>query len=641
LGFPLGRNPLYDPPVHGVVPTLPPSSAAAIVPPAASSPGGAASEPLPSSSPLVAAAAAAAAALPEPLPWRRAAAAAAELRYGYGSTLPPPPPPPPSVGSQQPPPPPYYQSSQFPPPYEQQPPPPPPPPSSLPRTSPAPPPSAPPPPPPALSTQRTHHHHHHNPNSKEPSAAAAPRQQKPVAPASGKPSAYPHGQSGPVETEEERRMRKKREYEKQKQEERRQQLMLKQSQATVAHKTQMRPQHGSMAGFRNELPDPTAQPKLLALNTDKDRYTKYTITSLEKLYKPKLYPEQDLGIPLDLLDISIYNPPPIYSPITPEDEELLRDDEVVTPIKQDGIRRKERPSDIGVSWLVKTQYISPISMDEAKMSITEKQAKEMRETKEGRNSFLENLNSREKQIQAIEESFKAAKLPPVHQTKPAMEAEWVQPLLPDFDRYDDRFVMVTFDGEPTVDSEQYNKLESSVRDEYESQALMKSFVVNGSDPAKPEKFLAYMVPAPEEITKDVYDENEELSYSWIREYHWDVRGDDADDPTTYLMTFGDGAARYLPLPTKLVLQKKKAKEGRSGDDVEHFPVPSRITVRRKSAVAVIENKELEEISRKHEKADDRNSKRQRSFDDDDDMERQHKYMHTDGDQFSGEDDMSD
>lgn len=42
-----------------------------------------------------------------------------------------------------------------------------------------------------------------------------------------------------------------------------------------------------------------------------------------------------------------------------------------------------------------------------------------------------------------------------------------------------------------------------------------------------------------------------------------------------------------------------------------------------------------------EKADDRNSKRQRSFDDDDDMERQHKYMHTDGDQFSGEDDMSD
>jgi RNA polymerase II-associated factor 1 len=89
-----------------------------------------------------------------------------------------------------------------------------------------------------------------------------------------------------------------------------------------------------------------------------------------------------------------------------------------------------------------------------------------------------------------------------------------------------------------------------------------------------------------------------------------VRGDDKDDPTTYLVTFDkEEGAKYLvigfvysvlqlvsendsfhisvtyafiyffqPLPTKLVLQKKKAKEGRSGDEIEHFPVPSRITV---------------------------------------------------------------
>ena len=39
-----------------------------------------------------------------------------------------------------------------------------------------------------------------------------------------------------------------------------------------------------------------------------------------------------------------------------------------------------------------------------------------------------------------------------------------------------------------------------------------------------------------------------------------------------------------PLPTKLVLQKKKAKEGRSGDEIEHFPVPSRITVSRTATI---------------------------------------------------------
>lgn len=36
------------------------------------------------------------------------------------------------------------------------------------------------------------------------------------------------------------------------------------------------------------------------------RFTRYTITSLEKMYKPELHVEPDLGIPLDLLDLSVY-----------------------------------------------------------------------------------------------------------------------------------------------------------------------------------------------------------------------------------------------------------------------------------------------------------------------------------------------
>lgn len=47
----------------------------------------------------------------------------------------------------------------------------------------------------------------------------------------------------------------------------------------------------------------------------------------------------------------------------------MRDDVAVTPVKKDGIRRKERPTDKGVAWLVKTQYISPLSMDSAKQVV--------------------------------------------------------------------------------------------------------------------------------------------------------------------------------------------------------------------------------------------------------------------------------
>lgn len=61
-----------------------------------------------------------------------------------------------------------------------------------------------------------------------------------------------------------------------------------------------------------------------------------------------------------------YSPPSVRPPLAPEDEELLRDDEAVIPIKNDGIKKKERPTDKGVAWLVKTQYISPLSMESAK-----------------------------------------------------------------------------------------------------------------------------------------------------------------------------------------------------------------------------------------------------------------------------------
>lgn len=63
------------------------------------------------------------------------------------------------------------------------------------------------------------------------------------------------------------------------------------------------------------------------------------------------------------------SPPSARPPLAPEDEELLRDDVAITPVKKTGIKRKERPTDKGVAWLVKTQYISPLSTESAKQVI--------------------------------------------------------------------------------------------------------------------------------------------------------------------------------------------------------------------------------------------------------------------------------
>ncbi|GLJ15804.1 hypothetical protein SUGI_0260570 [Cryptomeria japonica] len=517
------------------------------------------------------------------------------------------------------------------------PPPPPPPPQS-----PPPPPIFPLPPPPSASASANSHliKENHKINQPSPSRSGwgalpkpsmTPKQREPPASAAKPPQQLPTK----VETEEERHLRKKREHEQRKQQEKEKekekQRREKESQAALLRKTQLGSSAKALpppqstpqvaAGsrgvgdarvdrkpqfltadkienrlkkpttflcklkFRNELPDPTAQPKLLSFNTNKDQYTKYTITSLEKMHKPKLFVEPDLGIPLDLLDINVYNPTSEKQPIALEDEELLRDDEMTTPNRQDGIRRKERPTDKGVGWLVKTQYISPISLDvTTKQNLTIKQAKELRETREGRNLFLENLNNRDQQIEAIEESFRVSKLRPVHQTKVGLEPMEILPLLPDLDRWEEQLLLATFDGEATADTEMFSKLEPSVRDEIEARAIMKSFVNSGTNSTKKDTFLAYMVPGVEELMKDMYDEDdEEMSYTWLREYHWDVRPDDVNNAATYIITLGEDAATYMPLQTRLSLQKRRAKEGRSNDDIENpYPVPSRVTVRNRS-----------------------------------------------------------
>ncbi|KNA10638.1 hypothetical protein SOVF_142490 [Spinacia oleracea] len=554
------------------------------------------------------------------------------------SSYAPPPPPPPSGGQnsgnvQQ-----YYPSqySQFsqqqPPlqPLQPPPPPPPPPPSSPPPSSSVPPPPPPlssPPPPPSQNKDSGGERGRRERDrrvSKEGNHHISSRQQKPPVPPG--PLKKANGASRRVETEEERRSRKKREMEKQKQEERHKQHLKE------AQNRQKPPQvlpsavkggnvsiSGSRIGekrtapvlggdrdenpmkrqtafmcrmkFRNELPDPSAQPKLMSLRREKDRFTRYTITSLEKMHKPKLYVEPDLGIPLDLLDLSVYNPPKERYPLAPEDEELLRDDEQVTPLKKDGIKRKERPSDQGLSWLVKTQYISPLSNDGTKQSLTEKQAKEQREMREGR-SFLQNVNNRERQIQEIQASFEACKLRPVHSTNKNLKPLEVLPLLPYFDRLEDQFVVASFDGEPTADSELFSKMHESIRKDVESKAVMKSFTAAGFDPENPERFLGYMVPSTDELSKDIYDEDEDVSYSWVREYNWDVKGEDPDELSTYLVSFDEDAARYLPLPTKLVLRKRRAQEGRSSrEDGEQFVQPGKLTVRRRETTSVIERKE--------------------------------------------------
>ncbi|KAK6148805.1 hypothetical protein DH2020_016330 [Rehmannia glutinosa] len=323
--------------------------------------------------------------------------------------------------------------------------------------------------------------------------------------------------------------------------------------------------------FRNELPDPSAKVKLMRIPRDPDRYCKYQPTSLEKSWTPQLEIAPDLGIPLDLLDISVYNPPKGERiPLDPEDEELLRDDDPITPTETNGLRKKQRPRDEDISWLLKTEHICPYPMVSTKQSLREKRAKELQDSR--RENLLRNLNSREKKIQDIMASFRVCEFPPVHKVNPQLKAKSVLPLFPYFDWYNDDFVVAKFDSAPTADSEICRKPNAADCLEHERRAIMITSVASSSDTEKTDKLLAYMVPSIDELGKDMNGENEDVSYSLVQEYHWDVR-DDADKPRTYLVVFGESEAKYL---------------GKSSEELEPIPVPKTVTVRRRSTVDAVE-----------------------------------------------------
>ncbi|CAH2076947.1 unnamed protein product, partial [Thlaspi arvense] len=130
-------------------------------------------------------------------------------------------------------------------------------------------------------------------------------------------------------------------------------------------------------------------------------------------------------------------------------------------------------------------------------------------------------------------------------------------------------------------------------------AILKSYVVGGSDTGNPEKFLAYMVPSLDELSKDMHDENEDISYTWVHEYNWDVGGDDANDRGTYLVSFDDGTTSYLflsvilrndpPAPTHKAQLEEEKSQGK--EDLLMRLNNFRVTVRRRSAVSVIKHKD--------------------------------------------------
>lgn len=106
--------------------------------------------------------------------------------------------------------------------------------------------------------------------------------------------------------------------------------------------------------YGNTLPDLPFDPKFISYPFSSNRFVEYSTTSLEKNFKYDVLSEIDLGVDVELVIPSFYDPPKNANlTLDHKDEKLLEDDNLFHKDK-----KRSRHHAKSVSWLRRTEYIS-------------------------------------------------------------------------------------------------------------------------------------------------------------------------------------------------------------------------------------------------------------------------------------------
>jgi len=325
--------------------------------------------------------------------------------------------------------------------------------------------------------------------------------------------------------------------------------------------------------FRNNLPPPRAHDwKLLRKKGSiDDDLAEHNVACLydELRRSTRMFPE-DLGINLDPIGSDAYRAFKVKGEIHEDDLILLA---------TDSGRDKERMNQAGrepdvskAMWLMNTKYISEGGLS-LKTGISEKsnlilkrqKALALKEHKEVYAS------EREKQIAAIKKSFEAAEKltmrTAVHPRNKDLKPVSVKSVFPDFKKWPQNFVRLTFDEDPTLDVEGVSSASDLIKEKAMQKAIVKPMMVE-DESGRPDKFIALMLPKDAKNAENVriYDENENengTEYEWIREYKYAVK---TEEINTVCFYFGKDQVTYADLNTKISCQKKaKTAKGRDGE----------------------------------------------------------------------------
>ncbi|KAN0043342.1 hypothetical protein ACTA71_010990 [Dictyostelium dimigraforme] len=321
--------------------------------------------------------------------------------------------------------------------------------------------------------------------------------------------------------------------------------------------------------FQNSLPEIPFEPKFLKLSSDFQRFTQYKTTSLERQYKHPLLTEPQLGIPIDLIDPSVYNTPKSPIQVPPGDEPLLK------PLSQQDLEEKnsstifKKKSEIrpNVGWLRKTEYLS--KSDENTFGRPVKRIStsgELTSSTSSNNKQLLLIQQQQQQQEQLSDSVLventfdicSSDYQFVHPTNPSLKPVSVLPVFPDFDLWANSFTEVTFDSDP-LDHYLPKDLRSDKVQEYTARhdEIRNKAIVKGIT----DKFVYFITPDLKE-NNDVNNNNDyQLDDSQYRMQKV-LNSDIITDATSqnYFFLVKNDAVFYNPLKNRVNLKKIKSKD---------------------------------------------------------------------------------
>ena len=339
--------------------------------------------------------------------------------------------------------------------------------------------------------------------------------------------------------------------------------------------------------FKNDLPPVPVDWKFLHLPVGDESFTKYSHLALDDELRRDITLAPDLGITLDPMLMKQFRVPAERPPLEPADAALLEVGEISrarTGIVSEGANnaKVKRPDLSKALWLMNTQYISSMALPEH-LGRSERDVAKQKQMALGGGPNLD-VDPRDLMVQAIEASFAAAKLPPVHAQRPKdVKPVEVLSVYPDFERWPASHIRFVYEENPGMEVASVDGKSREEKIAALERALVKPYSVDAHDGSgEKQKFVALMLPAdPAAADPAAADPATaaETEYEWIREYEYKLTQERESGLGTCAFYFyeKDKTARYVELDAKMSLTRR-SKTAKRAEGAEWRP--SKVTLKR-------------------------------------------------------------